>query len=101
MILEAGGEGYFRMFGAMSVYPEEPWFGRVRRGLWSFWRFLLIRRLGARFLRGIGEVSEAPETPWSDTDTFGAVLTFTFAPLYPDPEPAQGARTRKPLRCPA
>ena len=26
---------------------------------------------------------------WSDTDTFGAVLTFTFAPLYPDPEPVE------------
>ena len=50
LTLEAGGEGYFRMFGAMSVYPEEP---------------------------------------WSDTDTFGAVLTFTFAPLYPDPEPVE------------
>ncbi len=51
LTLEAGGEGYFRMFGAMSVYPEEP---------------------------------------WSDTDTFGAVLTFTFAPLYPDPEQVEG-----------
>ena len=50
LTLEAGGEGYFRMFGAMSVYPEEP---------------------------------------WSDTDTFGAVLSFTFTPVYPDPEPVE------------
>ena len=50
LTLDAGGEGYFRMFGAMSVYPEEP---------------------------------------WSDTDTFGAVLSFTFTPVYPDPEPAE------------
>ena len=50
LTLDAGGEGYFRMFGAMSVYPEEP---------------------------------------WSDTDIFGAVLSFTFTPVYPDPEPAE------------
>ncbi len=50
LTLDAGGEGYFRMFGAMSVYPEEP---------------------------------------WSDTDTFGAVLSFTFTPVYPDPEPVE------------
>ena len=50
LTLEAGGEGYFRMFGAMSVYPEEP---------------------------------------WSDTDTFGAVLSFTFTPVYPDLEPVE------------
>ena len=25
LTLDAGGEGYFRMFGAMSVYPEDPW----------------------------------------------------------------------------
>ncbi len=50
LTLDAGGEGYFRMFGAMSVYPEEP---------------------------------------WSDTDTFGAVLSFTFTPVYLDPEPAE------------
>ena len=50
LTLEAGGEGYFRMFGTMSVYPEEP---------------------------------------WSDTDTFGAVLSFTFTPVYPDPEPVE------------
>ncbi len=50
LTLEAGGEGYFRMFGAMSVYPEEP---------------------------------------WSDTDTFGAVLSFTFTPVYPEPEPVE------------
>ena len=50
LTLEAGGEGYFRMFGAMSVYPEDP---------------------------------------WSDTDTFGAVLSFTFTPVYPDPEPVE------------
>lgn len=45
---------------------------------------------GVGYFRLFGEVSEAPETPWSDTDTFDAVLTFTFAPLYPDPEPAEG-----------
>ena len=50
LTLEAGGEGYFRMFGTMSVYPEEP---------------------------------------WSDTDTFGAVLSFTFTPVYPDLEPVE------------
>ena len=50
LTLDAGGEGYFRMFGAMSVYPEEP---------------------------------------WSDTDTFGAVLSFTFTPVYPDLEPVE------------
>ena len=50
LTLNAGGEGYFRMFGAMSVYPEEP---------------------------------------WSDTDTFGAVLSFTFTPVYPDLEPVE------------
>ena len=54
MILEAGGEGYFRIFGAMSVYPEEP---------------------------------------WSDTDTFGAVLSFTFTPVYPDLEPVEEPET--------
>ncbi|MDE7041422.1 MAG: hypothetical protein K2P10_01375, partial [Oscillospiraceae bacterium] len=27
--------------------------GRVCRGLWSFWRFRFIRRLGFRFFRGI------------------------------------------------
>ena len=50
LTLDAGGEGYFRMFGTMSAYPEEP---------------------------------------WSDTDTFGAVLSFTFTPVYPDPEPVE------------
>ena len=50
LTLEARGEGYFRMFGTMSVYPEEP---------------------------------------WSDTDTFGAVLSFTFTPVYPDLEPVE------------
>ena len=50
LTLDAGGEGYFRMFGAMSVYPEEP---------------------------------------WSDTNTFGAVLSFTFTPVYPDLEPVE------------
>ena len=50
LTLNAGGEGYFRMFGAMSVYPDEP---------------------------------------WSDTDTFGAVLSFTFTPVYPEPEPVE------------
>ena len=50
LTLNAGGEGYFRIFGAMSVYPEEP---------------------------------------WSDTDTFGAVLSFTFTPVYPDLEPVE------------
>ncbi len=44
---------------------------------------------GVGYFRLFGEVSEAPETPWSDTDTFDAVLTFTFAPLYPDPEPVE------------
>ncbi|MDE6931066.1 MAG: hypothetical protein K2P37_00110 [Oscillospiraceae bacterium] len=44
---------------------------------------------GVGYFRLFGEVSEAPDTPWSDTDTFDAVLTFTFAPLYPDPEPVE------------
>ena len=48
---------------------------------------------GVGYFRLFGEVSEAPETPWSDTDTFGAVLTFTFAPLYPDPEPVEEPET--------
>ena len=50
LTLEAEGEGYFRIFGAMSVYPEEP---------------------------------------WSDTDTFGAVLSFTFTPVDPNLEPVE------------
>ena len=48
---------------------------------------------GVGYFRLFGEVSEAPESPWSDTDTFGAVLTFTFAPLYPDPEPVEEPET--------
>ena len=27
--------------------------------------------------------------PPLDTDTFGAVLSFTFTPVYPDPEPVE------------
>ena len=48
---------------------------------------------GVGYFRLFGEVSEAPESPWSDTDTFDAVLTFTFAPLYPDPEPVEEPET--------
>lgn len=43
---------------------------------------------GVGYFRLFGEVSEAPESPWSDTDTFSAVLTFTFTPLYPLPQQA-------------
>lgn len=48
---------------------------------------LTLPAMGEGYFRLFGNMSGAPESPWSDTDTFGAVLTFTFAPLYPDPEP--------------
>lgn len=44
---------------------------------------------GVGYFRLFGEVSEAPESPWSDTDTFDAVLTFTFTPVYTEPVQAE------------
>ena len=46
---------------------------------------LTLPAMGEGYFRLFGEVSEAPESPWSDTDTFDAVLTFTFAPVYTEP----------------
>lgn len=46
---------------------------------------LTLDAQGEGYFRLFGEMSETPEEPWSKTDTFGAVLTFTFAPVNTDP----------------
>ncbi len=51
---------------------------------------LTLDAQGEGWFRLFGALAPSPASAWSDTDTFGAVLTFTFAPLYPDPEPAEG-----------
>ena len=51
---------------------------------------LTLDAQGEGWFRLFGALASSPASAWSDTDTFGAVLTFTFAPLYPDPEPAEG-----------
>lgn len=51
---------------------------------------LTLDAQGEGWFRLFGALASSPASAWSDTDTFGAVLTFTFAPLYPDPEPVEG-----------
>ncbi len=51
---------------------------------------LTLDAQGEGWFRLFGALAPSPASAWSDTDTFGAVLTFTFAPLYPDPEPVEG-----------
>ena len=50
---------------------------------------LTLDAQGEGWFRLFGALAPSPASAWSDTDTFGAVLTFTFAPLYPDPEPVE------------
>lgn len=50
---------------------------------------LTLDAQGEGYFRLFGEMSEAPEEPWSKTDTFGAVLTFTFTPVYAEPAQAE------------
>ena len=50
---------------------------------------LTLDAQGEGWFRLFGALASSPASAWSDTDTFGAVLTFTFAPLYPDPEPVE------------
>lgn len=50
---------------------------------------LTLDAQGEGYFRLFGGMSERPESPWSDTDTFGAVLTFTFAPVYAEPAQAE------------
>lgn len=50
---------------------------------------LILDAQGEGWFRLFGEVSVSPESPWSDEDVFGAVLTFTFAPLYPELLPVE------------
>lgn len=59
---------------------------------------LTLDAQGEGYFRLFGEMSEAPEEPWSKTDTFGAVLTFTFTPVYA--EPAQAGEPEVPEELP-
>ena len=50
---------------------------------------LTLDAQGEGWFRLFGALAPSPASAWSDTDTFGTVLTFTFAPLYQDPEPVE------------
>ena len=54
---------------------------------------LTLDAQGEGWFRLFGELSTAPMEPWGEEDVFGAVLIFTFAPLYPDPEPVEEPET--------
>ena len=50
---------------------------------------LTLDAQGEGWFRLFGALAPSPASAWSDTDTFGAVLSFTFTPVYPDPEPVE------------
>lgn len=50
---------------------------------------LTLDAQGEGWFRLFGELSTAPVEPWGEEDVFGAVLTFTFAPLYPELLPVE------------
>lgn len=75
-------------FGLPCQVPVSEW-GTIGENV------LTLDAHGEGYFRLSGAMAENPLQPWSDTDTFGAVLTFTFTPVYTDGELMENAGTQE------
>lgn len=73
-------------YGLPNQVPVSEW-GTIGENV------LTLDAHGEGYFRLSGAMAENPLQPWSDTDTFGAVLTFTFTPVYTGGELVENAGT--------